>query len=144
MESLEEAKSFNQKESLFEKDPTDYTKIHLILKDFNPYFQMWTIADNWYTNNESWLSTPWREVDAVGISVFIEESYRNLQQVVKFMREREIMMMVRVADKVRVAIEEFKPKVPLLLGLKQVGMRQRHWEAISGSVGFTVEEPQCF
>lgn len=36
----------------------------------------------------------------------------------KYMKEREIMMMVRLTDNVKTAIEAFRPKVPLLVGLK--------------------------
>jgi dynein heavy chain len=62
---------------------------------------------------------------------FIEESHRNLQQVVKFMKEREVHMIMRVADRVKAAIEEFRPKVPLMVALKREGMRDRHWDIIS-------------
>ena len=41
-----------------------------------------------------------------------------------------------VADSIRVALEEFKPHVALVEVLCNPGLRQRHWGAISGIVGF--------
>jgi dynein heavy chain len=82
------------------------------------------------------------------VEKFIEESHRNLHHVVKFMKEREVHMIMRVADRVKCAIEEFRPKVPLMVALKKEGMRDRHWAAISQSVGFRVHpgdrEDFCF
>ena len=47
-------------------------------------------------------------------------------------------MIMRVADRVKAVIEEFRPKVPLMVALKKEGMRDRHWESISQGVGFRV------
>lgn len=54
------------------------------------------------------------------------------------MKEREVHMVMRVADRMKSSIEEFRPKVPLMVALKRDGMRDRHWEAISKGVGFRV------
>jgi dynein heavy chain len=59
--------------------------------------------------------------------------------VTKTMKEREITLVLRAAEKVKTAIEDFKPKVPLFVSLKRKGMRQRHWQRISDEVGFRVE-----
>lgn len=36
-------------------------------------------------------------------------------------------------------MEDFRPKVPLLVALRNKGMTTRHWEEISAKVGFTVK-----
>ena len=47
------------------------------------------------------------------------------------MKEREITLVLRAAEKIKGAIEEFRPRVPLLVALKKQGMRERHWKKIS-------------
>lgn len=46
------------------------------------------------------------------------------------MKDRDIHMIMRLAEKMKTSIEEFRPKVPLLVALKKDGMRDRHWLAI--------------
>ena len=40
-----------------------------------------------------------------------------------------------VGQEVRHQLEEFKPKVPLIQGLRNPGMRNRHWENLSDDIG---------
>lgn len=54
------------------------------------------------------------------------------------MKDRDITIIMRIAEKVKASIEEFRPKVPLLVALKKVGMRERHWELIERVVGYRV------
>lgn len=136
-----DATKFNQREQLFEKEHTDYTKIALIQKDFQPYLHLWSIADKWNTEHDGWLHSPWHAIDAIAIQDFIEESYRNLINVVKFMKEREIHLITRLAEKIKLLIEDFKPQVPLLVALKKEGMKQRHWDQVAQYALLNVTDP---
>lgn len=60
------------------------------------------------------------------------------------MKERDINSVLRVTEKLKISVEEFRPKIPLLVGLKKKGMRDRHWEKISDEVGFTVYPTNSF
>ena len=44
------------------------------------------------------------------------------------MSERNITGVLKICESVKAEIDEFKPKVPLLLALRKKGMNQRHWE----------------
>jgi Dynein heavy chain, N-terminal region 2 len=39
-----------------------------------------------------------------------------------------------VAEEVKRQIDEFKPFIPLIQGLRNPGMRQRHWELVSALI----------
>jgi len=37
---------------------------------------------------------------------------------------------IDVAQEIKQSIEEFKPYIPLIQGLRNPGMRQRHWDIV--------------
>lgn len=43
-----------------------------------------------------------------------------------------------VAQEIKGRIEEFKPFIPLIQGLRNPGMRSRHWEQLSDDLGFPI------
>lgn len=43
-----------------------------------------------------------------------------------------------VAQKIKGWIEDFKPFIPLIQGLRNPGMRSRHWDILSKELGFTL------
>lgn len=43
-----------------------------------------------------------------------------------------------VALDIRARIEEFKPYIPLIQGLRNPGMRNRHWEVLSNEININV------
>jgi dynein heavy chain, axonemal len=55
------------------------------------------------------------------------------------MKERGLDTIQKIAEKIKNQMEEFRPKVPLLVALRNKGMTTRHWEEISAKVGFTVK-----
>ena len=44
-----------------------------------------------------------------------------------------------IAVDIKKQIDEFKPKVPLMVALRKPGMFDRHWKQISEKVGFEVK-----
>ena len=51
---------------------------------------------------------------------------------------RDVPGCLDVAQDVKRQIEDFKPYIPLIQGLRNSGMRNRHWEQLSNTVGFPV------
>jgi len=51
---------------------------------------------------------------------------------------------LKIAEIVKTQIDEFKPKVPLLVALRKEGMKDRHWKAVSEKVGFEVFPTEDF
>lgn len=50
--------------------------------------------------------------------------------------------MTEVAQEVKSLIEDFRPFIPLIQGLRNPGMRNRHWELLSADLGFAVRPKQ--
>ena len=47
-----------------------------------------------------------------------------------------------VATEVKSQIEDFRPYIPLIQGLRNPGMRSRHWELLSEELGFPIKPKQ--
>lgn len=47
-----------------------------------------------------------------------------------------------VATEVKTQIEDFRPYIPLIQGLRNPGMRSRHWELLSDELGFQIKPKQ--
>ena len=45
---------------------------------------------------------------------------------------------MNVAQEVKQQIEEFRPYIPLIQGLRNPGMRNRHWEQLSNGLGMQI------
>ena len=52
-----------------------------------------------------------------------------------FLSPPDIPGVSEVAAAVKETIEEFKPHIPLIQGLRNPGMRARHWEQLSNELG---------
>ena len=44
---VEQAKLFNNREVLFGEEQTEYLKLQATIKEFEPFYQLWTNADDW-------------------------------------------------------------------------------------------------
>lgn len=52
--------------------------------------------------------------------------------------------MLKISQTIKEQIEEFKPKVPLMVSLRKKGMVERHWKQISEKVGFEIAPAEGF
>lgn len=102
-----------------------------MVKDFQPFFNLWTTVDNWRASHHSWINDPFDELDAPKLQDTVESAYRTLAQCLRIFRDKEIPGVQKIAETVKNDVEEFKPYVDLALALRTEGMKERHWEAIS-------------
>ena len=69
---------------------------------------------------------------------------RILASVIRFFKERDIEAVLKIAVAVKAQIDEFRPKVPLMVALRKKGMQERHWSQISAKIGFEVQPTENF
>ena len=151
----QKTKIFNNRETMFAKKKSDYSMLLRLKKNFEPYLEMWTIVNHWKEHRPRWLHDYWGAVDAQSAEQFVDLGVRALVGVVKHFREKikedpddkpHLQNMILIAQSIRREIEDFKPKVPLLVALKKPGMQRRHWEEIFGRIGqsFIVNDTLTF
>jgi len=147
-ESLEsyviEARKANHHESLFGLEISDYSKLSQMQKEFTPYSNLWLTADGWFKNIEDWLNCDWENLDAEAAERWVEDAVRTMGSVMRFFREKDIKPILKIAEKIKAEIDEFRPKVPLMVALRKKGMKERHWEQVSQKVGFKVFPEEGF
>ena len=69
---MQDSRRFNSREGLFDKEITDYSKVQQLIKDFQPYSNLWLVANQWVTNYEKWMNDEWDKLDAEECERFVE------------------------------------------------------------------------
>ena len=139
-----QAALFNSREVLFGMEGTDYSKIKQMQRDFKPYSELWLTVNHWFENSQKWLDDPWEQLNAPAVEQFVEDATKLMAGNIRFFRDRGMGAMLKIAESLKVHLDEFKPKVPLMVALRKEGMKHRHWAQISQKVGFDVYPDEEF
>jgi len=144
-EANEHAKMINNRESLVgQEEVSDYTSIQQMQKDFKPYFDLWTVVEQWRTSHNSWLNDPFDELDAQQVEDTVDTAHKTMAQTIRFFRDKDLPAILNIAQGIKDAVDEFKPQVPIVVALRTDGMQERHWTVLSTKVGFKVEPSEGF
>ncbi len=95
--SISQAKKFNSRENLFEKDITDYAKVQELSKQFLPYSNLWLTTTNWIKNIDSWMYGDWFSINAENCERFVEDAIKNLTYSTRYFKDKEIVHMLKIA-----------------------------------------------
>eukprot|EP00667_Euglena_gracilis_P000011 EG_transcript_11 len=137
LECREKATLFNQREGLFEKDKTDYVLLTNVLKDFEPYFALWTTAHDWLTWYKSWMNDPFETLDPQVMEQDVTNAWKTMYKSVRVFKDRPLIL--KIAEDIKSQIDEFKPIMPTVKCLRNEGMRERHWQQLSKELGMEVK-----
>ena len=55
---------YNNREALTGNDETNYDNINLTVKEFEPFYNLWTTTDLWRKSHKSWLNDDFDRLDA--------------------------------------------------------------------------------
>ncbi|XP_074169160.1 dynein axonemal heavy chain 1 isoform X1 [Rhinolophus sinicus] len=128
---------YNNRERIFSLPVTNYDKLSRMVKEFQPYLDLWTTASDWLRWSESWMNDPLSAIDAEQLEKNVIESFKTMHKCVK--QFKDIPACQDVALDIQARIEEFKPYIPLIQGLRNPGMRNRHWELLSNEININVK-----
>ncbi|XP_032448113.1 dynein heavy chain 1, axonemal [Lynx canadensis] len=127
---------YNNRERIFGLPITNYDKLSRMVKEFQPFLDLWTTASDWLRWSESWMNDPLSAIDSEQLEKNVIESFKTMHKCVK--QFKDIPACQEVALDIRARIEEFKPYIPLIQGLRNPGMRNRHWEVLSNEININV------
>ena len=137
-EAEQAALTFNQREALFERELTEYTKVKDIRKAFEPYRNLWETVSNWLVQYEEWMDGPFSEIVAETLEDTVSKYNGNIAKAFKSFEKAGNRACMDIAKQVKDSIAEFMPRVPIVVSIRNPGMRDRHWEKIGELVSKTV------
>jgi len=139
-----EAELFNSRETLFELEITDYESVQEISRDFQPYESMWEAAKEWLENEELWMNGPFNVLEPDIVDKNVAECLKQMNRSIKFFQKAELEGIEATAAKIKDRVESFRPFVPMISALRNPGMRDRHFEALSAELGMEVRAGSGF
>ncbi|KAM9844002.1 dynein axonemal heavy chain 3-like [Aulostomus maculatus] len=135
--AFNELEDINREETFLEKDESQFPMLQSLLADKQPYELLWTTALNFHTMSDVWMNGPFSELDAEKISEELDNMWRTMHKLAKaFSNLPEPCSM---AKSFKSSVDQFKEHLPILRTICNPGMKQRHWEMISSTVGFDVQ-----
>ncbi|VDD79452.1 unnamed protein product [Mesocestoides corti] len=136
MDAQESALLYNSRERLFEMPVTNFDRIGTLLKDFEPFRVLWIAVSDWLKTQDAVMSDPLSSIDAAAVEKQVTECHKIMHKSIRIFHE--LPGVQEVASQIKMAIEEFKPFVPLIQGLRNPGMNSRMWDLISERTGIAV------
>uniref|UniRef100_A0A3Q3IZZ6 Dynein, axonemal, heavy chain 1 n=1 Tax=Monopterus albus TaxID=43700 RepID=A0A3Q3IZZ6_MONAL len=116
---------------------TFYDRLQKLVKDFQPYKDLWTTTSDWLHWHESWLNDPLSSIDPEQLERNVTDAHNTILKCIK--QFKDIPDCQRVAAVVQRKIEDFSPYVTLIQALRNPGMRSHHWEMLSERIQMEVQ-----
>ena len=111
---------------------TMYSDIHRIVKAFEPYQQLWTIAHECGQQYPQWHEGLFQLLDPEAVEASVTSWAKTLHRLCRTLKD-EAPGQVAVA--IRDRLDAFRPHIPLIAALRNPGLGARHWKKISQAVG---------
>jgi dynein heavy chain len=144
-DELAYAKMINNQENLVgQEEITDYSSINQMIKEFKPYYDLWTTVETWRNSYTSWLNDPFEDLDAKQVEDTVDAANKTMSQVNRFFRDKDLSKILEIAADIKKRVDDFKEQVPILTALRTDGMKDRHWDMLSEKVGFEVKPGEGF
>ncbi|XP_010777133.1 dynein heavy chain 1, axonemal-like [Notothenia coriiceps] len=131
------AQTYNTRERLFGIPVTNYDRLQKLVKDFQPFTDLWTTTSDWMRWHESWLNDPLSSIDSEQLERNVTDVHKTMNKCVKHFKDIPGCQMV--ASAICMKIVDFQPYIPLIQGLRNPGMKNRHWEILSDRIQMKVK-----
>ena len=126
-----QVKLFGSREALFEQDCTDYEELNRIQKNFEPYSNLWATAREWLEISDQWMTGRFVDLDAETVERLVEKFSLTINKAAKYFNKANLEHQSAIANKIKAQVQELSPEVPMIVTLRNPGMRDRHWEKIA-------------
>ena len=142
--ALDNANLFNRREALFNKNITDYSHIKKMITQFEPYENLWKYAHSWKQWQNDWMNGSFLKLDPGQVEKDVNLALKVLYKTSKLFTQQSLEKCSENCETVRSQIEDFMKYVPIIAGLRNPGMRDRHWEQISAEIGSELNPDENF
>lgn len=132
----DQANKFNSHELLFNLEKSDYSAVHQLSADFEPYANLWLTIEKWEASMLEWETAVLMNIDADEMEQRVNEMYKAINKATRDVRLTPDL--ITIAQHTREKMERFKPLVPTVKFLRTEGMKTRHWDQLSKELGCEV------
>lgn len=119
----------NRREGLFERAKTDFTVVHRIQDAFMPHLDLWKLAEQYHRKKDEWLAGHIASLDGEEVPNIIMGAIRSLQKMMKG-PFKEVPQTREICLKLKELYSELKPFLPIIVALKNIDFKQRHYEIL--------------
>ncbi|XP_026726846.1 dynein heavy chain 7, axonemal [Trichoplusia ni] len=134
--ALTKIDQFNEEESSFGWDLSQYPKRKAIFDRLVPFKRLFDAGYDFLEKHNTWMSSKVGSFDPETIEGDVSYYYKIVYKLEKSFAE--VPETHRLAVSVHEQMEEFKSHMPIIQTLGNPGMKLRHWEKISEIVGFPI------
>ncbi|KAG5868936.1 Dynein heavy chain 1, partial [Gonioctena quinquepunctata] len=136
-EAREQGQLLNQRQKLFGVPVVPFDNLNKLVKEFEPYKNLWGTASDWQRAYEIWMDNPILNIDADAVEGTVNDMFKMMVKSIKIFSDIEAVQSVAIA--IKNEIDEFKPKISLLQALRNPGMKQRHWDIFEEQTGISLQ-----
>lgn len=149
---------FFRRETIFGLVPSEYEVLSQAIRDFSPYFRLWTMSSEFELARAKWLTGPFSALDAATVITTMETWWKDCLQLQKkfkvgsdathcfyqvltlpFVRRfQDVPAPLAVATQLRQKLTAFREIVPVIDALASSALRDWHWADISDVLGVAV------
>ena len=138
-----EGDEINYQEQLFGWPKTAFTKIQEMVTTVEPFYNLWTIASEFYKSWAIWMNGPFSRLNPEDVEEKVGDMFRTIFKLNKFFSgatgNPELPEPLKVAQTCKEKIEKFQELQPIINSVCNPGLRDRHWVAMSEIVGFDIK-----
>jgi dynein heavy chain len=77
------------------------------MKDFKPYYELWTTIDEWNKSHESWVNGPFEEINSGGVEELVERGQKTMNLVLRALREKEVPGILKICEGLKSEVTDF-------------------------------------
>ncbi|XP_074775748.1 dynein axonemal heavy chain 3 [Athene noctua] len=139
--ALTEFEAINKEEELLEREKSQFPLLQTIIANKQPFEQLWITAYNFHTKSEEWMNGSVQKLNADEITEEIGNMWRTMYKLSKSFPD--LAGPRRLAETMKYKLDKFKQHLPVLSVACNRGMKERHWEQISGIVGCEIRPDEA-
>jgi dynein heavy chain len=133
MEELNDTVSkINTEEELLEWEKTPFSKLAQTKEVLEPFKKLWETALQFQNEYTKWMGGSFLDIVAEEVEESVSNMFRVAFKLIKVFQDQPVPK--KVAESVKNKLEKFKQHIPLITVLRNPGLRERHWKAISDAI----------
>ncbi|XP_060113048.1 dynein axonemal heavy chain 7 [Heteronotia binoei] len=128
---------FNAEEEAYGWPTTQYPQRKKIQDALNPYLRLYDMTVEFNTKYRNWMDGIFTKVNPDQVELDVGNYWRALYKLEKTFHDSPNALFI--TTRIKAKVEEFKEHIPLIQVICNPGLQDRHWEAMSEIVGYSLK-----